>query len=367
MNTQSESTFAANFFEVVPVEIGHSPLWMVTRRPHLNQFVQYLDAARAQLQNEPESPCTLRFSRTWLQEVRRDFSQMIREGEERLHQLSELISSRFLTSFQRQSVVIGEVASTRERFTLSQSLSEEDLYSTTDLDLGNRQLAKLLFFDGTGWSQAALVSNVVEYQPTEPNRYAIHKILSRIKAEEEIWNKVVDEIFGLDTLVKRDKKLEHLSRYVKDVFGIKVVVGAAQDVPRFHSALMRTIWSDDILERVGIEQTGECHEMKFIETKNYLGEDDRKRSGWEAMKSVVLWAGAVFEIQVQPLRNFLHEREHLTRESHAGFKAKREAVRNEVAAHLPLFRFYRDLLKWLFVEGGGDPPMHQSVSVVLES
>ena len=49
-------------------------------------------------------------------------------------------------------------------------------------------------------------------------------MISRIKAEEEIWNKVCDEIFRIDELLERDKKLRALSRYVKDVFGVKVVV-----------------------------------------------------------------------------------------------------------------------------------------------
>ena len=74
------------------------------------------------------------------------------------------------------------------------------------------------------------------------------------------------------------------------------------------------------------------------------------QSGWSALKSVVSWGGRTFEIQVQPLSNFLHERERLTRESHQGFKSTRERVRDEVAAKVPLFGFYRSLLRWLLLD-----------------
>lgn len=346
-------------------ELSRSPLWIVTQQPTLNHFVKYLDATRAQILAHPEQEVVLQFSEAGLREVRQDFSLMIRRGEEKLHKLCNLLCYRFFNSYQLHSVVIGEVATTRERFTLMQALSTEDLYSTTDLDLGNRQLAKLQFFDGKSWSQAALVSNVVEYQPTETNIYSIHKIVSRIKAEEELWNKVVDEIFDLDSLVRKDKKLEHLSRYVKDIFGVKVVVGNANDVSRFHSALHQCVWSEDLLDKVEVPVSGETTSLSFLETKNYLGSEDRKRSGWEAMKSVVLWHDAAFEVQIQPLRNYLHERELLTKESHSSFKSKRESVRNEVATRIPLFGFYRDLLRWLFQGARGTPPEHPNVSVTL--
>jgi hypothetical protein len=99
--------------------------------------------------------------------------------------------------------------------------------------------------------------------------------------------------------------------------------------------------------------------------KNYLESESRKRSGWSAMKSVVSWGGRTFEIQVQPLSNFLHERERLTRESHASFKSTRERVRDEVAARVPLFAFYRSLLRWLFVDPSQAPPIHDGVDVVV--
>jgi hypothetical protein len=88
-------------------------------------------------------------------------------------------------------------------------------------------------------------------------------------------------------------------------------------------------------------------------------------SSFSAMKSVVHWAGRTFEIQVQPLSNFLHERERLTRESHASFKGTRERVRDEVAQRLPLFGFYRALLRWLFLDPSSEAPRQEGVDIVL--
>jgi hypothetical protein len=341
-----------------------SPLWMVSQEPLLNDLVSYLGSIKDALQANPGAECNMKFSRAHLRDCRAAFDRMIRRGEEGLHRLCELLCRSFLHAYQMQSVAIGEVPSTGERFTLSQPVTLSDLYSTIDLDLGTRQLRKLKYFDGQGWVRPNLVANVVEYQPTEVNPNGIHKIISRIKAEEELWNKVVDEIFSLDTLVKRDKELKHLSHYVKDVFGLKIVVGTSRDADVLHQILQQLSWCDDELETSGVISRPSSRRLNFIETKNYLTGHD-KESGWEAIKSVVMWSDRVFEIQVQPLGNFWREREFLTRESHAGFKNRREQVRQQIAAHIPLFSFYQDLLKWLFQNPEGPAPVFPGVAVSL--
>ncbi len=327
-----------------------SPLGMVTKEPLLNDFVLYLSTILSEIKARPNDTHEIYFSRQKLREVRRAFSAMILRGERALHQLSELICGHYFTAYQLSSVVVGEIDATKERFVLSQGLSAKDLYSTSDIDLGTRQLAKLRFTNGGKWSPASLVANFVEYQPTEPNAMKIQKIISRIKAEEEIWNKVVDEIFDLDGMVRRDKQMSHLSQFVKDVFGIKIVVGSSVDVEPMHQSLF-----DARLE------------LEHLETKNYLTQDQRKASGWAAMKSVVQWGGRTFEIQVQPLRNYYNEQQYLTTESHAGFKSRRETLRNEIAAKIPLFGFYQALLKWLFLAEAepGQAPNYPGVKILL--
>ncbi|MBK7862254.1 MAG: hypothetical protein IPJ65_27335 [Archangiaceae bacterium] len=278
---------------------------------------------------------------------------MIRRGERDLHRLAGLLADQLLGPHQLRSVVIGEIEKTRERFTLIADVSKADLESSTDLDLGNRVLARLAIADERGWRRVGLVSNVVEYEPEVPNDDSVYRILTRIKAEQEIWNKVTDEIFDLDSIVLRDKQLRHLGRYVKDVFGIKVVVGTVEDAYRLQ-------------ERLKAMQLPDAHRtLTFVEEKDYLERPSRKQSGWSALKSVVSWAGKTFEIQVQPLSNFLHERERLTRESHSGFKSTRERVRDEVAAKVPLFAYYRSLLRWLLLDPTGEPPQHEGVELSL--
>lgn len=341
-----------------------SPLWMVSQEPLLNDLVVYLAAVRDQFTKGPSKELQLVFSRKHLKECRKAFDRMIRKGEESLHRLCELLCAALVGKYQLQSVVIGEVPSSGERFTLTQLISQRDLYSTIDLDLGNRQLQKLRYFDGQSWVAPALVANMVEYQPVEPNGFGVFKLISRIKAEEELWNKVVDEIFGLDSLVKRDKQLRHLSHYVKDIFGIKIVVASPDEAAALHTHLTELTWSDEALKLHQAEVTSETVSLDFVETKNYLAEHE-KSSGWEAIKSVVLWNARMFEIQIQPLSNFWREREHLTRESHTGFKSRREEVRQQVAERIPLFRFYQNLLRWLFQNPDGPAPVFSGISVAV--
>lgn len=356
---------APGFDQEAGGEASTSPLWMLTKEPILHDFISYLVQFRTVLEREPAKKHHLCFSGRQLREVRGAFGLMIRRGEERLHRLSELLCDSFLGSYLIESVVFGEVESTQERFTLMQHISADDLHSTTDIDLGNRQLQKLRIHDGKGWSGASLVANVVEYQPTEPNRYAIQKIISRIKAEEEIWNKVVDEIFNLDSLVRRDKKLWALSRYVKDVFGLKIVAGTPADVRKLQVALQALAWDSGALERFHVSDVAAARSLEFVEVKDYLGQTERKNSGWEAIKSVVRWWDKMFEIQIQPLRAYFREREYLTKESHVGFKRRREDVRDQIAKEVPLFGFYRDLLHWLFSDTSKPAPVFDGVEIVL--
>lgn len=338
-----------------------SPLWMVTQEPRVTALVSYLQASSQQILGGGTH--RLRFVRSELELVREAFARMIRRGESKLHHLGGLLSQTlFGGPYELDSVVIGQVEGTRERFTLMQTLTPDELYGLTDLDLGTRQLARLRFADGDEWRSASLVANFVEYQPQGTGNY---KIITRIKAEEEIWNKVVDEIFDLDQLVSKDKQLREYSRYVKDIFGLKIVVGSEDLVRSVQEQLVAARWSAGELGALGIPLAAGVGQLEFVEVKDYAA---GKQSGWKAMKSVVRWWDDTFEIQVQPLRNYLAERERLTRESHASFRLKREDLRNQVAESVPLFGFYRDLLRWLFLEPDEPPPSFPSVvlEVLLE-
>ena len=337
-----------------------SPLWLLTRQPIINDLVSYLEVKRRAIDEAPEASHVLAFSRQHLRSVRSAFAEMIRRGEARLHQLCGMLGHTLFSDYEMQSVVIGEVPTNQKRFEYAQRIERATLFAETDLDLGNRILAQLRYGDGGNWVKPRLIANFVEYQPLLENHHSIHKMISRIKAEEEIWNKVCDEIFRIDELLLRDKELRSLSRYVKDVFGVKVVVGTPDDARRLQATLEELRF--DTEEAVEADQEA-CSRLSFVEMKDYLGVSGQKQSGWEAIKSVVSWGGGMFELQIQPLGNYFMERERLTRESHAAFKENREKIRNQLAQVYPLMGFYRDLLRWLFLEPKASPPTFEGVEI----
>ena len=339
-----------------------SPLWMVTQEPAINRLVNHLQVQALDFLGAPEEQHELVISGTKIEQAREAFYGIIRRGEHRLHRLCALLSRRFLREFEMSSVVIGEVAVAGRRFTLVQSLSPGELFQMTDLDLGTRQLAKFRVIEDEVWHRPRLIANFVEYEPDELDDWGIHRITSRIKAEEEIWNKVVDEIFELDNMVQRDKQLRHLSRYVKDIFGMKVVVTESSRVRRFHEMLVALQFQPGELQELEIPCDETTTRLDFVETKDYLHGADPKRSGWRAIKSVVRWWGDPFEIQVQPLRNYLQERERLTSVSHASFKTRRDDLRTEIARRIPLYGFYRELLRWLFQRRESAPPTFPNIN-----
>jgi hypothetical protein len=93
--------------------------------------------------------------------------------------------------------------------------------------------------------------------------------------------------------------------------------------------------------------------LEFIESKDYLtcSPAEMKKTGWRAVKSVVKWHDRLFEIQVQPLVNYYLELDHMAGPSHRSFKLFRDAMRDELGQRVPLYGFYRNLLKMLFREG----------------
>ena len=345
---------------------SNSPLWLLTKNPSLNNLFVKLQEYKKELTEHSDQECTLTFSKKEIDKARQNFSLMILMGEKRLHQLCELICDHFFDSYRIESQVIGEISSVGERFTLSQSISRKDLYSTMDIDIGNRQINKLRFWENEKWNKAYLVSNILSYQPLHFTDLNIHRIISRIKAEEEIWNKVVDEIFELDKIIKHDKKLRHLSRYIKDVFGIKIIVDKPANARDVQKELRNLEFNNEHLGKFRLSNSDKFRRLRLIEFKDHLTSGKEKGSGWKAYKSVFEWADKMFEIQIQTLSNFLHERERLTTQSHTGFKLKREDVRDKVSAQIPLFSFYRQLLKWLFLNMSAEPPAFPGVKIVLK-
>jgi hypothetical protein len=245
-------------------------------------------------------------------------------------------------------------------FHIRERISREKLFSVTDIDLGNHMLDNFRYHKDGLWVPLELSANFVEYIPVSRPSTGVNRLTSRVKAEEELWNKVTDEIFSLDLIVSRDKHLQQYSKFVKDIFGVKIVCEDEKTCMKVHQELQRIQMGPDLERRSGALEsyahlesspsTGNL--LEFIETKDYLNCDpaQAKKTGWRALKSVCRWHDRLFEIQVQPLANYYLELDHMSGPSHRSFKLRRDALRDELAQRIPLYGFYRDLLKMLFLE-----------------
>ena len=344
-----------------------SPLFLLVQDPELHQLIGLLKTASRERIENPQKVIRLVFSRRLLEQARAAFAHTILQGELKLHQLSRLLSNGILgPDYEISSSVVGQLPSTGERFTLARAISLEELLSSTDLDLGSRELDRLRIRSDNEWEQAELIANFVHYEGKTLNSFDTLKLISRIKAEEAIWNKVVDHIFDFDELVKADKQLKHLSPFVKDVFGVKLLTSDEKAAYRLQDRLLEWEWDKTALAEVGVEDRPETRTLRFLEVKDYLTDgQSTKKSGWKALKSVVRWSLQTFEIQVQPLASFYRERERFSRESHRGFKVRREQLRERVAKELPIFGYYHKLLQWLFIDPTRSKPFMTNFDVEL--
>ncbi|HEY9681436.1 MAG TPA: hypothetical protein V6C86_07640 [Oculatellaceae cyanobacterium] len=330
--------------------------------PVLHKFIAYLGEKRAEQEANPSEHVKIELSREFITSVRESFRENILDGERQLHNLSHLLSSILLEGdFELHSNVIGALPGAEERpFLIRERIAQETLFSVTDIDLGNQMLDNFRYRDGKAWVPLNLSANFVEYIPLGRPETGVNRLTSRVKAEEELWNKVADEIFMLDDLVSRDKHLRRYSKYVKDIFGIKIVCDDEETCLKVHEQLVTLTYGDVAGEQVGwlqnlnisAQEDPDAFLLNFIETKNYLtcAPEEMKKTGWKALKSVARWNGRLFEIQVQPLGNYYLELDHMSGPSHSSFKLKRDDLRDEVAQRIPLYGFYRDLLKMLFLE-----------------
>jgi hypothetical protein len=342
-----------------------SPLYMVMHDPVLHQFISYLAERKAEQEKNPGLHVRIELSRAFMNRVRDSFKQNIIDGERHLHVMSHALgTSLFDGGYELHSNVIGVLPGGEKRpFLIRERITRETLFSHTDLDLGNQMLAKFRYRAAGEWAPLELSANFVEYIPIGRSTSGVNRITSRVKAEEELWNKVADEMFGLDQIVERDKHLRQYSKYIKDIFGLKIVCEDDEACLRVHRRLERLRAGECDMTIPGGPGFGGAGELpadpdaavlEFVETKDYLTcePSQMKKTGWKALKSVVRWQNQLLEIQVQPLANYYLELDHMSGPSHRSFKLLRDTVRGEIARGLPLYGFYRDLLRMLFLDSG---------------
>lgn len=308
--------------------------------PVLHQFISYLSQKKSEQDLNPHAHVEIELSRSFINRVRDSFKQNIVDGERHLHSLAHILASDLLEGeFELHSNVIGVLPDDEDRpFLIRERISKETLFTVMDIDLGNQMLRNFRYHQGDSWVELQLSANFVEYLPIGRPTTGVNRLTSRVKAEEELWTKVADEMFHLDQVVSRDKHLRQYSKYIKDIFGIKIVCEDEATCIDVHEKL-KTIQAGD-------------SSLDFVETKNYLTcpPSEMKRTGWKALKSVVLWNDRLFEIQVQPLGNYHLEIDHMAGPSHRSFKLGRDKMRDDIAQHIPMYGFYRDLLRMLFTD-----------------
>lgn len=336
-----------------------SPLAMAMDNPVLHDFITYLAEKKQELEESPDRHVNFELRRDFIQNVRHSFRQTILDGERHLHTLASLLATLLLDrEFELHSNVIGSLPDGDRPFLIRERITQEMLLSVLDIDLGNHLLDNFRYQKERAWLPLELTANFVEYIPRAQTKTGVNRLTSRVKAEEELWNKVADELFHLDELVTRDKHLRQYSKYVKDIFGIKIVCDDDGTCMRVHEMLKTISVADPGLGNLvnmpvpGKSKTGTLFE--FIETKNYLtcSPAQMKKTGWKALKSVVKWHERMFEVQFQPISNYYLELDHMAGPSHSSFKIRRDKLRDEVSQLHPLYGFYRKLLQRLFL--GGD-------------
>lgn len=333
---------------------------MALHDPVLHQFISYLAEKKAEQEANPDQHVEIRLPRTYIAKVRAAFRENILDGERHLHILSHLLASKLLDGFfDLNSNVIGVLQGDAEHrpFLIRERIAQDKLFTVMDLDLGNQMLDNFRYRKDNEWVSLQLSANFVEYIPITAPTTGVNRLTSRVKAEEELWNKVADELFQLDQLVSRDKHLRRYSKYVKDIFGIKIVCSDDVTCIEVHNKLREMLIEKEACDLLStlhpssVTKALMCdRHLDFLETKDYLtcAPSEMKKTGWKALKSVVRWQSRLFEIQVQPLGNYYLELDHMSGPSHSSFKILRDTMRDEVAKQVPLYGFYRDLLKMMF-------------------
>lgn len=341
------------------MSVSHSPLSMATSDPVIHSFISYLTEKKEELEQNPDKHINIELQKSFVAEVRHAFRQTLLDGERHLHILAHLLATLLLDAdFDLHSNVIGALPDGDRPFLIRERIKQETLFSKLDIDLGNHLLDNFRYQKDRAWLPLELSANFVEYIPRAQTTTGVNRLTSRVKAEEELWNKVADELFHLDQLVRRDKHLRKYSKYVKDIFGIKIICDDDATCLSVHGNLKTLRLSDPIwdkLETLHVPTNGKAtsdHLLDFIETKNYLtcSPEEMKKTGWKALKSVVQWHDRMFELQVQPLGNYYLELDHMSGPSHSSFKVLRDKLRDEVSAQVPLYGFYRKLLKMIFLD-----------------
>jgi len=342
-----------------------SPLTLLTRNPRLASFIEGLRRFKEELAGARAAgrspPDPLRLSFDEVVAAREAFDEAVRRGETRLYGLAWLLSIPLLGTDRIDLRYHLFCRPARQmagrRMLIVEPIDAAEIGRESDLSLASRIAARYRYDpDGKGHQWLDALAGLVEFQPLESTQWSLAlKLTTRVKAEEEIFRKLTDEIFEIDRLMARDKQLSPFSKYVKDTFGMKIIAHDKSTCYRIEERLGRMRLDPTLLSRHGLElpDFDPSHEntrwLVLMESKDYIGcaPHLKKKTGWEAIKNVYAWAGEVIEIQIQTEANYELELNHLSGTSHVTFSEKRRELRRRLAEEIPLYGDFQALLRWL--------------------
>ncbi|MCB9729521.1 MAG: hypothetical protein H6744_08605 [Deltaproteobacteria bacterium] len=335
-----------------------SPLALMVRDPCTQRVLRALAGQLEALRTaaaDGTPPPVLTLSQREIGDVRRQWEAEVLRGEHRLYSLGILLA-RELLGTRRLQLVARIVASPGQetgapRLVIEETLTREELERFTDHSLAMRIARRYRYRRGhrRPFGKLVIRASFLEIRPLEAAVGALGvRVMTRVKVDEQIWNKVCDAFFDIDGVVQRDKILNRSSKYIKDVFGIKVLTADREASYRVLRRLETLEFRADDLEELSCSDAPAA--MTLIETKDYLAlpPEQKKQTGWEALKNVYGWYGHVFELQIQTEANYYLEASDLSDTSHRTFEMQRSALREALDARVPHYREFRDVLKVLF-------------------
>lgn len=340
-----------------------SPLLMLVRDQRTNRLLaslsQHLEALR-EASRTGSSPPVLTIAREEIEICRETWEQGVLSGEHRLYDFATLLAQGLTGSRNTQlvaRVVMGqkeeEEAPGSTRIVIEEHITRENLKRVTDYSLAQRIARRYRYRASHDQPFGVLYprASFLELWPLDSIEDApATRVLTRVKTNDQIWNKVCDALFAIDTFVERNKILNAGSKYIKDVFGVKVLTPRKADSYRVDEILASITWTQRQLMELGLAPEAGLMHLEVIERKDYLSlpPDQKKRTGWEAIKNVYRWGNQLFEVQIQTEANYFLEALHLTDTSHRTFEMQRRQMRRELEKVVPHYADYRRLLKLLF-------------------
>jgi hypothetical protein len=328
----------------------------VTRVEVVNEFLHGLEQIKDAAIANPGVPHELSVSAESHALVRTALSDFILASESGLHRLAELFCNRYLgPDYNIELQVRGTLPTPRgsREILIKEPVDPQDLYTTTDLEFA---------LEAIGSYPAQLTSSVFDYQPITfdraTNPYGIHAVRTRLKSADSLIDKVNDHLFRIN-LGSGSSSDSPMSLYLKDIRGVGFIVDSEDDVRSLYRDLTSLTFTDKELRSVNIIPSADTSQLGIFHTKDKLSDKDVH---WRGIKFVMFWDGTCTEVQIKTIDFSLKEQSTHTPESHGSYKQRRENARQEFTQKQPLFGFYREYLKHVFL---GTAPMPEPPAPIV--